>query len=158
LLFVTKFNGYKLLAQNDVTRYRPSARGDDNGWMRVEEVPLIMIEFHRRGVLAFHHRKQALEFFDARETGEDGMPPGAYRNPGIASDPEFEGALYEGSDHWMLFSTFDICEEQGYDPILCAEYEKQRESPQESVIAGFYALAEKQKETAAAMEQLTVRG
>jgi hypothetical protein len=35
------------------------------------------------------------------------MPPGPYRNPGVASDPDFEGNVYAGSDHWLFFSTFD---------------------------------------------------
>jgi hypothetical protein len=217
LLFVTKFNGYQVLAQRDLTRRVPSNEGDDNGWASVVVRPQVMIEFCRNGFLTYHQRQTALAFFDAQDASGDGMPPGPYRNPGLASDPDFEGNVYAASDHWLFFSTFDtekdcpfvegmdpddvrelcestllrlaqlgndyiliedapvappwptyekthhnkkvaICEELGLDPVVCAEYEKQRESPQESVIAGFYALAEKQKEAAAAMEQLTVRG
>jgi hypothetical protein len=96
LLFVTKFNGYQVLAQRDLTRRVPSNEGDDNGWASVVVRPQVMIEFRRNGFLTYHQRQTALAFFDAQDASGDGMPPGPYRNPGLASDPDFEGNVYAG--------------------------------------------------------------
>jgi hypothetical protein len=107
MLFVTKYKGYQVMVQRDITRRVPSNEGDDAGWVSVVTRPLIMAEFKPHGVLTYHQRRVALEFFDSQETGEDGMPPGAYRNGNVASDPDFAGMVYNGSDHWLRFSTFD---------------------------------------------------
>jgi hypothetical protein len=107
MLFVTKYKGYQVMVQRDITRRVPSNEGDDAGWVSVVTRPLIMAEFKPHGVLTYHQRKVALDFFDSQETGEDGMPPGAYRNGNVASDPDFAGMIYNGSDHWLRFSTFD---------------------------------------------------
>jgi hypothetical protein len=107
LLFVTKYNGYQVLAQRDFTQRVPPSEGDDAGWVKVVKRPQVMIEFRRNGFLTYHQRQTALAFFDAQDASGDGMPPGPYRNPGLASDPDFEGNVYAGSDHWLFFSTFD---------------------------------------------------
>lgn len=107
MLFVSNFNGYQVLVRNERVKLIPDPRGADYGMTRDVLVPQIMIEFKSPGHLTYTQRQQALEFFDRRDTGEDQMPPGPYRIGGMASDPDFEGMMYNGSDHWLMFSVFN---------------------------------------------------
>lgn len=120
MIFVSNFNNYKILVQRDITRRVPTIEGDDQGWERVVVRPQIFAEFRSPGHLTYNQRRQALDFFDQRDTGEDQMPPGPYRTTAMASDPDFEGFFYQGSDHWLMFSVLntetDCPSVDGMDP------------------------------------------
>lgn len=105
MLFVTNYTGYQLLARPDKTKLMPHPNGPDWGTISVVVQEPIMLEFREKGFLTYAQRQVAQEFFDPPAI--DGHRPGPYRQSGVAGDPDFEGATFEGSDHWLFYSTFD---------------------------------------------------
>lgn len=127
MLFVTHYHPYRYVGiQKGVQRMELI---DDGTYQPMILRAHLEAEFHR-GSLPFAAREAARLFFDAKLGSSRGEPPGAYRVPGVASDPDFQGYMYDASDEPLFYSFFDTETDCPVDVIgmtddeVRAKYEK----------------------------------
>jgi hypothetical protein len=106
VLFVSRFFPYEHGIQNGASRFELVET--PNGTLHQEVVvkPHLTAVF-RRGALPYAAQQVAQEVFDAVFGSSNGDPPGPYRRANVASDPDFEGMMYDASEDYLFYSFFD---------------------------------------------------